>query len=151
MGCTVDLVVRPFRLTLDRGPDELTSLLEGQVDGASFVFVIDGARYPLPTVRLGTDDRGQFAVVEESEQEATLGFRITVEIDSDEDHPDGPYGCRITRFKPHPELEAMQAANPWANVAVSPDSSVSVYFGPTGRVNGWSGGSTDWSGGPVAG
>lgn len=66
-----------------------------------------------------------------------MGSRLIVELDPPgSDWPDGPLGCSIRLFKPHPEHERLQAANPEAIVLLPVDSSLSIDFGPGGNVSG---------------
>ncbi len=139
----MEFMVRPFHRRLRSaygGPDVV---LDGTIEDSGFVFTVDSAAFPVATLRTGDDEHGEFAVVAESESEVSLGFRLAVEPDADEDSPDGPNGCSVSLSKPEPQYAQTGAVLPEADVPAPPRWGVRVDFGPDGLVRGF-GGSTEW-------
>ena len=139
----MEFMVRPFHRRLRSASGGPGVVLDATIEEGVFVFTVDGAAFPVATLRTGDDEHGEFAVVAESEREVNLGFHLAVELDADEDSPGGPHGCSVSLSKPDPQLEQSQALHPEAHVLMPPDYGVSVDFGPSGFVHGF-GGSTDW-------
>lgn len=139
----MEFMVRPFHRRLRSAYGGPGVVLDGTIEDGGFVFTVDGAAFPVATLRTGDDEHGEFAVVAESDSEVNLGFHLAVEPDSDEDRPDAENGCSVSLSKPDPQLAQMLAASPEADVVAAPGYSVRVDFGPSGLVRGF-GGSTDW-------
>jgi hypothetical protein len=139
----MEFMVRPFHRRLRSASGGPGVVLDATIEEGVFVFTVDGAAFPVATLRTGDDEHGEFAVLAESEREVNLGFHLAVELDADEDSPDGPYGCSVSLSKPNPQLEQSQVLHPEAHVLMPPGYGVSVDFGPSGLVHGF-GGSTDW-------
>ena len=127
--------LRPFEEIVERGPNQPAWSVRGTIEGSTFMFSVDGARYAVPVVEIGEDGRGPFAVVDESEQILDHGFRLVVEMEPPT-FPGDVVECSIRLFKPHPDQERMQKANPGAIVVLPVQASLSIDFGPDGDVSG---------------
>jgi len=143
----VQFKVRPFRKVIDHGGGALPWVAAGEVRDGAFVFMLDGARYPIPAVRAGEDERGPYAIIEERNDELEGGFLLSVELEPGlaQVDPalatDGPLGCTITVYKPNRDFARIQAENPGRIVILPVEATRSIDFDPDGGVCG-SGGMT---------
>jgi len=111
----------------------------GAVQGKIYVIALPGFEYRLPTLDVGADQRGAFAIVEEGEELVTYNLLLTV---APEHEPDSPTGCQISvrRLNDPKKLDEClrrQGYDPTSvNLLVPVQYGASVYFDHDGNVNG---------------
>lgn len=128
----MSLKVRPFKTTIDE------VLAEGVIEGNSFVCRFYGNSFAVGVTRIGEDQRGSYALIEEVERPERFGYTFKVEPDYSEHFPPG---CRISLFRDKTDsVRALVREH-----GVDPDSvnlvgtvaeSISVYFDFDGNENG---------------
>ena len=113
-----EFVVRPFRQIVELGSIERGLEISGTIEGSSLVVSVDGTSHTIATRRVGEDSEGQYAVVAKLDEALGRGYRLEVDVDVPEAFdPDSALGCMI-------------------RVSFPAGSSVTIYFTPTGHVDG---------------
>src|SRR5260221_7052357 len=134
---------RPFR---HRFFGETTPPLscEGKIQDGSLTILIGVSDIAIPTVEIGSDEWGEFAVVENLERQLDSGFFVRVEPELDESDPEEPkFGCMIRFTRPAALPSLIQAAVErrgmtvdQVNMIIPPDSDFGVSFSYRGFFNG---------------
>ena len=137
------LKVRHFeRIVGANGPDQPIRC-SGRLEAGAFVLAIGQSEYRLRTQSSGSDDLGEFVLLEPSRTELAAGFVLTVEQDfSGVEFGDGP-GCSISLVKAgdrqflEQQLVASGIRPDSVNLIVPPDAIVSLCFNEFGQVEAW--------------
>lgn len=135
---------RPFRHTF---PDDLKNpplICEGKIQDCAFTILIGVSAITIPTVEIGSDEWGEFAVIDEWEHVSESGFIIRVQPELDEIDPQNPrFGCEISFLRPAalPPLikESVDRRGMTVDdvkMIIPPDSNFGLSFGYAGHLNG---------------
>lgn len=146
----MQMKVRPFTQLVESPGRTLVLEVNGRIDDRTFCFSALGQDHALPTVAVSEDAHGAFALVEPFESEIKPNWWLRVQPEFHEDDPKY-LGCEISLTYnpdlPRVEIEiARQGRNPADfNVLATPGAGLSIYFSPSGFVNG-----KGWTGGVIA-
>lgn len=130
----MSLKIRPFKTTVE----EID--VTGAIQENLFVVQFYGRPYPVSTLEVGRDERGPYALIEETNRRENFCDVFLVEPEYDEDFPPG---CRIALFRD----KANEVRALLVNQGIDPDpailtgtasDAVSVYFDFDGNKNGYS-------------
>lgn len=83
--------VRPFQRDMEFQGQNLA--FSGAIQEEIYVIALRGLEHRLPTLDVGADQRGAFAIIEEGEELVTSNLLLTV---APEHEPDSPTGCQIS-------------------------------------------------------
>jgi hypothetical protein len=135
--------VRPFKFTFHT--DNASPLTcEGRIQDGALNIHIGLSAIPIPTIELGSDELGEFAVIQDWQSQLESGFIVRVEPELDESDPEEPrFGCMIRFTRPASLTPQIQA---WVdrqgmtldvlNMVIPPDSDFGVSFSYRGHFNG---------------
>ena len=130
----MSLKIRPFKTTVEE--IDVTGVIQDNL----FVVQFYGRPYPVITLEVGQDERGPYALIEETNRRESFGDVFLVEPEYEEDFPPS---CRIALFRD--KADEMRAQ--LVNQGIEPDSAiltgtasdaVSMYFDFDGNENGYS-------------
>jgi len=132
--------VRPFERIVEDIPARYSARIEA---GRYLIQFGDGVEIPIPVLQTGSDESGDFAVLQPLEQDFERGFKLVVEPEFDEFAPEGHrLGCHIKlerRVSFRPEDHGIDPRQFAAVLAPpGPDDVIrSVSFNNGGGINGW--------------
>src|SRR5260221_1320607 len=134
---------RPFRHTF-ANEDAPPLTCEGRIQDSSLNIQIGLSTVTIPTVEVGTDESGEFAVIRDWESQLESGFIVRVEPELDESDPEEPkFGCMIRFTRPASLTPQAQAwvDRQWMtldvlNMIIPPDSDFGISFSHRGHFNG---------------
>src|SRR5687768_14045533 len=81
--------LRPFHEFVEREPHLSMVEIAARIEGERFVVSAIGHEIVLEAVEVGEDAKGPYALVPESEQTLSNGFKVRVELEHDEILPSG--------------------------------------------------------------
>jgi hypothetical protein len=137
----ITIRLRPFDKLLTAENNALQC--SGRIERDEYVLTMGASVHRLPIVGTGSDKWGVYAIVEESETPLAAGFVLTVERNLQEPDFDAGLtfepGGRIALTRPAQIDPALLAGiDPkTVHVIAPPDASVSIYFEPSGKVDGY--------------
>lgn len=128
-------LVRPFEWTVDPGESALPYHVKGEIQEQGFTLLVNAAAFPLPTDETGGDERGPYAVIQDTDLPLPGGRWLTVNPDPPgDDAPDGPSGCTISLLMPNPEWIPSANTRSPQELSVPVKHALEFDFSPTGVV-----------------
>ena len=131
---------RPFRHTFPADTDAPPLTCEGTIQDGAFMVRVGMSDIVLPTLEIGSDEWGAFAVIDEWEKPLQSGFIVRVEPMRDEIDPAEPrLGCDISFMRPatlppliQDSVDRRGMTVDQVNVLVPPDCYFGFSFGHVG-------------------
>lgn len=150
---TLRMKVRAFEDAFELPPNAAVRVV-GTIESSVFVVRFNSIEVRVPITGRGVDHLGVFAEIEEQTAKAANGTIARVTAEPDDDH-DGGIGCQIALVWPAPNpVEAEKAVDDQlarlgllrheVNLVIpTRDRSLSVYFSPSGHIDGFGGSTLD--------
>jgi len=136
----VNFKLRPFQTIIER-PDKRPAIsAKGEITDDTYIFSLDALSFRLPTMEVGTDTRGTYAIISETEIHLEHGLLLKISLCPDPVFEDMPPGCEIHLVCPGDprmlqEQLKLNGVDPLkVNLLIPPDASVDVSFNPEGNV-----------------
>src|SRR6266699_2051193 len=135
---------RPFRHTFSDDLKNAPLMCEGKIQEGAFTILVGLSAITIPTVEIGADEWGEFAVIDEWESVLESGFIVRVQPELDEIDPQNlRFGCEISFLRPAslPPLvkECVDRKGMTADdvkMIIPPESNFGLSFSYTGHLNG---------------
>lgn len=140
MRAPVTIKVRPFAEQIEGTHPGMTLDMRGFVRGDTFVVAVLHREFELRARAIDADERGAYALLDESEQRLDFGALLRIAAEYEPDTPPGGeieiVWERFSRARWEAAARAQGIDPDRVNLIVPPQRSVSVYFDADGTLNG---------------